>query len=286
MSQCVSLCCARATRIRLAGREAFAAADTRRMANLITGDLKSKIDSVWNDFWSGGISNPLEVMEQLTYLLFIKGLDEQQTLKENKANRSSPSRRARPSRPGGISGLSRQCARSYTVHLAIGCPLGRSLPSVALVIGVLLLAGCATSASDPLIGLASRCEVSAVRQLLDDGRDPNRLDATGSSALFYAATALPGADGCLETLEAMRQAGGDPTRIERGDSIFAAIAFYQEDLRIADWLLSHGADPCVPLSEERRETYGVDTIPDLARSTGNTAMGNYLEEIMARCKGG
>ena len=39
----------------------------------ITGDLKSKIDSVWDDFWSGGISNPLEVMEQLTYLLFIKG---------------------------------------------------------------------------------------------------------------------------------------------------------------------------------------------------------------------
>ena len=43
---------------------------------MITGELKSKIDSVWNDFWSGGISNPLEVMEQLTYLLFIKGLDE------------------------------------------------------------------------------------------------------------------------------------------------------------------------------------------------------------------
>ncbi len=39
---------------------------------MITGDLKSKIDSVWNDFWSGGISNPLEVMEQLTYLLFLK----------------------------------------------------------------------------------------------------------------------------------------------------------------------------------------------------------------------
>jgi hypothetical protein len=53
---------------------------------LITGDLESRIDAVWNDFWSGGISNPPEVMEQLTYLLFIKGLDEQQTLKENKAN--------------------------------------------------------------------------------------------------------------------------------------------------------------------------------------------------------
>ena len=56
---------------------------------MITGELKLKIDAVWNDFWSGGISNPLEVMEQLTYLLFIKGLDEQQTLAERKANRTS-----------------------------------------------------------------------------------------------------------------------------------------------------------------------------------------------------
>ena len=55
---------------------------------MITGDLKSKIDAVWNDFWSGGISNPLEVMEQLTYLLFIRGLDEQHTLAENKASRT------------------------------------------------------------------------------------------------------------------------------------------------------------------------------------------------------
>ncbi len=52
---------------------------------MVTGDLKSKIDAVWNDFWSGGISNPLEVIEQLTYLLFIKGLDEQQKRAENRA---------------------------------------------------------------------------------------------------------------------------------------------------------------------------------------------------------
>ncbi len=55
---------------------------------MITGELRGRIDAVWNDFWSGGISNPLEVMEQLTYLLFIKGLDERQTLAENKANRT------------------------------------------------------------------------------------------------------------------------------------------------------------------------------------------------------
>jgi type I restriction enzyme M protein len=55
---------------------------------MVTGELKTKIDAVWNDFWSGGISNPLEVMEQLTSLLFIKGLDEQQTLREHKATRT------------------------------------------------------------------------------------------------------------------------------------------------------------------------------------------------------
>ena len=54
---------------------------------MITGELRGRIDGVWNDFWSGGISNPLEVMEQLTYLLFIKALDERQALAENKANR-------------------------------------------------------------------------------------------------------------------------------------------------------------------------------------------------------
>lgn len=54
---------------------------------MITGELKSKIDAVWNACWSGGISNPMEVMEQLTYLLFLRRLDELHTLEENKANR-------------------------------------------------------------------------------------------------------------------------------------------------------------------------------------------------------
>ena len=52
---------------------------------MLTGDLKSKIDAVWNAFWSGGITNPLEVIEQITYLLFIRGLDDVQTREENKA---------------------------------------------------------------------------------------------------------------------------------------------------------------------------------------------------------
>jgi len=65
---------------------------------VLTGDIKNKIDKVWDAFWSGGISNPLEVMEQLTYLLFLKRLDDLQTLEDNKANRlgKPPERRIFP----------------------------------------------------------------------------------------------------------------------------------------------------------------------------------------------
>lgn len=54
---------------------------------MLTGELKSQVDNVWNSFWSGGIANPLEVIEQITYLLFLKRLDELQTLEENKSAR-------------------------------------------------------------------------------------------------------------------------------------------------------------------------------------------------------
>ncbi|MFO0700225.1 MAG: class I SAM-dependent DNA methyltransferase [Nitrospira sp.] len=54
---------------------------------MITGDIKNQIDRIWDSFWSGGISNPLEVIEQITYLLFIRRLEDLHTLEENKANR-------------------------------------------------------------------------------------------------------------------------------------------------------------------------------------------------------
>ena len=54
---------------------------------MITGAIKSQIDKVWDAFWSGGISNPLEVIEQITYLLFLRRLDDMQVLEENKASR-------------------------------------------------------------------------------------------------------------------------------------------------------------------------------------------------------
>ena len=53
---------------------------------MITGELKSQVDKIWEAFWSGGISNPLSVIEQFTYLLFIRRLDERQLLEEKWAN--------------------------------------------------------------------------------------------------------------------------------------------------------------------------------------------------------
>ena len=54
---------------------------------MLTGEIRSQVDSIWNAFWSGGISNPMEVMEQITYLLFLRRLDDLHTLEENKSTR-------------------------------------------------------------------------------------------------------------------------------------------------------------------------------------------------------
>lgn len=53
---------------------------------MITGELRNKVDRIWEVFWTGGITNPLEVIEQFTYLLFIKQLDDVETTKESEAS--------------------------------------------------------------------------------------------------------------------------------------------------------------------------------------------------------
>lgn len=45
---------------------------------MVTGAIKNKIDKIWTDIWAGGITNPLTVIEQLTYLMFIRSLDEKE----------------------------------------------------------------------------------------------------------------------------------------------------------------------------------------------------------------
>lgn len=53
---------------------------------MLTGELRNKIDRIWETFWTGGITNPLDVIEQFTYLLFIKQLDDVETTHENESN--------------------------------------------------------------------------------------------------------------------------------------------------------------------------------------------------------
>lgn len=52
---------------------------------MITGALKSKIDSLWEIFWTGGLTNPLDVIEQMTYLMFIRDLDDTDNVRAKEA---------------------------------------------------------------------------------------------------------------------------------------------------------------------------------------------------------
>ena len=54
---------------------------------VLTGEIRNQVDAIWNAFWTGGISNPLEVIEQITYLLFLRRLDDLHTVQELKSNR-------------------------------------------------------------------------------------------------------------------------------------------------------------------------------------------------------
>ena len=53
---------------------------------MITGEIKTKIDNIWDAFWTGGITNSITVLEQMTYLFFMKMLDDAQCKKEATAN--------------------------------------------------------------------------------------------------------------------------------------------------------------------------------------------------------
>jgi type I restriction enzyme M protein len=79
---------------------------------MITGPIKSQIDQIWNAFWSGGISNPIEVIEQITYLLFLRRLDDLHTLEENKAARLKEPI-VRRVFPQGKDGIGKGGGRSY-----------------------------------------------------------------------------------------------------------------------------------------------------------------------------
>ena len=57
---------------------------------MITGPLRSKIDKLWEEFWTGGITNPLTVIEQISFLMFARLLDMRESTEEKKWSRKNP----------------------------------------------------------------------------------------------------------------------------------------------------------------------------------------------------
>ena len=55
---------------------------------MLTGPIRNAIDKLWEKFWTGGITNPLTVIEQISYLMFARMLDMQEEVAERKAARS------------------------------------------------------------------------------------------------------------------------------------------------------------------------------------------------------
>lgn len=53
---------------------------------MITGELKNKVDKLWEMFWTGGLTNPLDVIEQITYLMFIRDLDHTDNIRQNESS--------------------------------------------------------------------------------------------------------------------------------------------------------------------------------------------------------
>src|SRR6267143_1229250 len=79
---------------------------------MLTGEIRNQIDRIWNAFWAGGIANPLEVIEQITYLLFLRRLDDLYILEENKATRLKKPIERRVF-PKGKDGIGKGGGRSY-----------------------------------------------------------------------------------------------------------------------------------------------------------------------------
>ncbi|MCW3807061.1 type I restriction-modification system subunit M [Plebeiibacterium marinum] len=54
---------------------------------MLTGQQRNDIDKIWKEFWQNGMTDPLSIIKQITYLLFIRSIDKQQEAKEKQANK-------------------------------------------------------------------------------------------------------------------------------------------------------------------------------------------------------
>jgi hypothetical protein len=75
---------------------------------MIIGSIRSQIDQIWNAFWSGGVSNPISVIEQLTFLMFIKPLDDLHTVQERQSEDLST--------PNALANEASRCALNHLIR--------------------------------------------------------------------------------------------------------------------------------------------------------------------------
>ena len=92
---------------------------------MITGAIKNKVDKIWTDIWAGGIANPLTVIEQLTYLMFIRSLDKKELENEEFENMTGEKmlkffRSRQPDSPCGGASL----RMMIPVVFSMSCPSG------------------------------------------------------------------------------------------------------------------------------------------------------------------
>ena len=97
---------------------------------MITGAIKNKVDKIWTDIWAGGIANPLTVIEQLTYLMFIRSLDEKELENEEFENMTGEKMpKIFPQSAAGQSCGGASLRMMIPVAFSMSCPSGYFLRS-------------------------------------------------------------------------------------------------------------------------------------------------------------
>jgi ankyrin repeat protein len=134
----------------------------------------------------------------------------------------------------------------------------------------------------PLVLAAADGDVELIQRILDNGADPNELDYAGESAFMAAAES-----GQYEAMLVLYEAGGDPSKLTgHGDSVLTLVANGTGDVEVAQWLLDHGVDPCIPPSDWLREIVRRDTTIEIATRYGHDDLVVLLEQAATDCPAG
>lgn len=149
------------------------------------------------------------------------------------------------------------------------------------------LAGCAAlrSSSDSATSAAAACQLDQVDVLLAEGRlDPNREGDFGMTPLAAAvSSSRPAGSGCPEVLLRLIEEGADVTRPDGGTGLVVWAARHNQDPLVVDVLMSHGSDPCGPISDEMSSALDAVTTRDVAEYNDSLEMREKIEEVTSDC---